>query len=95
MQRDLGRVYMVHWQGRRIAPDNRVKARFLRATLVLGVIAAVSLMMGFYSGLPVPIGLLQSVVLLVVLGLLAFGAWSGVQAIRHRKDRVRISGYRR
>jgi hypothetical protein len=95
MQRDFGRVDMVHWQGRRIAPEQRAKGRFLRATLVLSLVAAASLMAGFYSGLPVPIELLQSVFAVVALALLAFGAWAAGQAILHRRDRARISGYRR
>ena len=95
MQRDIGRVYMVHWQGRRPAPEQRTKSRVFRATLGFAVIAALSLMGGFYSGLPVPISLLQSVFATVTTLLALFGAWIAWNALHHRGDRARISGYRR
>jgi hypothetical protein len=95
MQRDLGRMDMVHWQGRRLAPEVRLKLRIVKLALAFAVAAALSLMAGFYSGLPVPISLLQSVFAMLMAALLAFAAWSLASSAAHRGDRARISGYRR
>jgi hypothetical protein len=95
MQQDIGRVYMVHWQGRRIAPEQRAKGRLMRLALAFAVLAALSLMGGFYSGLPIPIALLQTVFATVANLLALFGAWLAWNALLHRGERARISGYRR
>lgn len=95
MQRDIGRIDMVRWQGRRPPPEQRARTRIVQATLFAGVIAALSLMAGFYSGLPVPVSVLQSFFVLLALALLGFLAWTLTSLAAHRSDRSRISGYRR
>jgi heme A synthase len=89
MRADLGGVDMIHWQGRRLAPEQRARRRAARVALIFAIVAAVSLAAGFYSGLPVPIGLLQLVSALVLAAVLAFGAWTVISAVAHRGERSR------
>lgn len=94
MQTDIGGIHMVQWQGCRLAPEQRAKGRIVRLGLYLAAIAALSLMIGFYSGLPVPLGLIRSAFVLVSLGALAVVASAVVSAIVHREESQRIGGRR-
>ena len=87
MQHELGRIDMVRWQGRRLAGEDRAKNRLARVIVGLVALAALSLTVGFYSGLPVPLGVLRT---LVVLSLLAGGIYAlrvGYDALFHREAR--------
>lgn len=87
MERQLGRVDLVHWQGRRIAPEERAKSRVVRAIVMVALLSAVSLAVGFYSGLPIPVEVLQTVFVLVALGLAIAGARSAILALSSRRER--------
>jgi len=87
MERQFGQSGMVRWQDRRIAPQTRARARMARLVLGMAALSAVSLMIGFYSGLPVPLGLLQTVFLLLVALFAAFGLWAGFHALGARRRR--------
>ena len=78
---------MVRWQGRRLAGESRARSRIARLVLLFAALAVVSLVIGFYSGLPVPLDLLQVLTVLVVGGALVFGARAGVDWLVNREDR--------
>jgi hypothetical protein len=86
MDSQLGQVDMVRWQGRRLDAQTRAKARVLRLVLGLTALSAFSLMIGFYSGLPVPIGLLQAAFVALVILIGALGGWSLVEALHRRSE---------
>lgn len=95
MDRQIGQVQMVRWQGRRLAPQTRAKSRVARLILGMAILSALSLMIGFYSGLPVPIGLMQMVFVYLV-GLIAIvGAWTGAEALMRRNEGAGIIRRRR
>jgi hypothetical protein len=84
MDREIGQAQMVRWQGRRADAQTRARTRTARLVVALALLSAVSLMIGFYSGLPIPLSLLQTtfVVLVALSGLL--GAWTLTQAVMRR-----------
>ena len=86
MNSQLGQFDMVRWQGRRLDPQARAKARIVRLVLGLAALSAFSLMVGFYSGLPVPIGLLQTAFVVLALLVAVLGTWSVVEALLHRDE---------
>lgn len=88
MERQLGRVDLVHWQGRRIAPEERAKSRIARAIVMIALLSAVSLAVGFYSGLPIPVEVLQTAFVLVLLGLVVIGARAAILALSTRRERT-------
>ena len=80
----LSSTDMVRWQGRRLAAESRAKSRIARLVILFKALAVGSLIVGFYSGLPVPIDLLQTLTLLAVVGLLVFVARAGVDRVVNR-----------
>ena len=87
MERQLGRVDLVHWQGRRLAPEGRANSRIARVIVMVGLLSAVSLAIGFYSGLPIPAEILQTAFVLVALGLVVVGARGALLALSSRRER--------
>lgn len=87
MERQLGGVDMVRWQGRRIDPQVRSRTRIAGLVLTFALISFFFLAAGFYSGLPAPVGLLQALAVILMLAAAAFGVRLGVAAVAARKDR--------
>jgi hypothetical protein len=87
MQHQLGRVDLVHWQGRRLPAEDRAKSRVARMILGLVALSTVSLTIGFYSGLPVPLGVLRTLVVLSILSVGAYALRAGIDAVVHREER--------
>lgn len=87
MERQLGGVDMVRWQGRRIDPHARSRTRIVGLTATFAVISFFSLAVGFYSGLPVPVSLLQTASLVLMLALAAYGVHLGMAFIAGRSER--------
>lgn len=87
MERQIGRVDMVRWQGRRINAETRSTGRVVRLVLGFVTLAAAALAVGFWSGLPIPIHLLQTVFAVVAISLITYGLVSAGHALMHREDR--------
>jgi hypothetical protein len=88
MEHYLDHVGMVRWQGRRLAAENRAKSRLVRLALLFAALSVASLTIGFYSGLPVPLDLLQTLVVLLVGAGLVFVARAGLDVLVHRDERT-------
>ena len=78
---------MVRWQGRRLPAEDRAKSRLTRTILGLVALSTVSLIIGFYSGLPVPLGVLRTLVVLSILSVAAYTVKVAIDAVRHREER--------
>jgi hypothetical protein len=87
MDHYLGGGDIVRWQGRRLAGESRAKSRVARLVMLFAALSVASLVVGFYSGLPVPLDLLQTLTVLLVIAGLVFGARAGVDRMAHRQDR--------
>ena len=87
MDRQLGRVDMVRWQGRRPKAETRNVGRAARLALMFLVVAAASLAVGFWSGLPVPLELLQTVFAVVALALVIYGVSMLGHTLAHGRER--------
>lgn len=87
MERQLGGVDMVRWQGRRIDPHVRSRTRIAGLILTFAIISFFFLAVGFYSGLPAPVGLLQAASVILMLAAIAFGVRLGMAALAARHDR--------
>ena len=87
MEHHLGGSDMVRWQGRRLAGENRAKSRVVRLVLLFAALAVASLIVGFYSGLPIPLEFLQTLTVLFLVGALVFAVRTGLDRLVHREER--------
>lgn len=87
MRHSLGASDMVRWQGRRIGGEARARNRMARLTLLFATLSVASLVIGFYSGLPVSLDLLQTLTLLLVVGLAVFAVRLGFDRLTNREER--------
>ncbi len=87
MEHSLGSCDMVRWQGRRPAGESRAKGRVARLAILFTALACGSLIIGFYSGLPVPLDLLQTLTVLFLIGAAAFAVRAGVDHLVNRQER--------
>jgi len=90
MEHSLGSFDMVRWQGRRLAGESRAKSRIARLAILFTALAVGSLVIGFYSGLPVPLDLLQTLTVLFLIGAAVFAARAGVDRLVNREQRGMI-----
>lgn len=87
MRHSLGASDMVRWQGRRIGGEARARSRMARLALLFAALSVASLVIGFYSGLPVPLDLLQTLTLLLVVGAAVFAVRLGFDRLANRGER--------
>lgn len=87
MQHYLGASDMVRWQGRRLDGETRAKSRTARLALLFAALSLASLAAGFYSGLPVPLDLLQTLTVLFVAGATVFAIRRGIDRLVNREPR--------
>ena len=87
MRHSLEDSGMVRWQGRRLDGHTRARTRLVRLLLGLAALSVASLIVGFYAGLPVPLGLLRTLLILLLAGAAVFAAKAAIDALVHREGR--------
>jgi len=80
---------LVRWQDRRAGGESRARARSVRLALGLAALSVMSLVGGFYAGLPVPLDLVRLLVILLIAGFAAYGAKVVFHGLIHRNRRHR------
>jgi hypothetical protein len=86
MDRHIGEANMVRWQGRRLDAQTRAKTRVARVVLGMAVLSGFWLTVGFYSGLPIPIGMLQTAFVFLVAVTLVLGVWTVLESLMRRNQ---------
>ncbi len=86
MDRHIGEVNMVRWQGRRLDAQTRARTRVARLVLGMAVLSGFWLTVGFYSGLPIPIEILQSAFVVLVAVTVVLGVWTLLESLMRRNE---------
>ena len=86
MDPHIGESDMVRWQGRRLDAQTRATTRVARLVLGMALLSAFWLTVGFYSGLPIPIEMLQTAFVVLVALTAVLGVWTLLEALMRRNE---------